>query len=82
MGDLHAHMVLHAGVLERFVDRLVGVGQLHVLAHHGDLDFALGVLGLIDQIVPALEVVGGVFRRSLSQIRPSRPCSCSMRGTL
>ncbi|MPM43776.1 hypothetical protein SDC9_90453 [bioreactor metagenome] len=58
MRDLHAHMVAHAGVLERFVDRLVGVGQLHVLAHHGDLDFALGMLGLIDQVVPALEVGG------------------------
>jgi hypothetical protein len=30
--DLHAHMVLHAGVAQRLVERLVAVGQVHVLA--------------------------------------------------
>lgn len=58
MGDLHGHMALHAGVLERLVDGLVGVRQLDVLADHGDLDLALRVLGLVDQVIPALEVGG------------------------
>ena len=49
-------MVLHAGVLERFVQRFVAVAQVDVLADHGDVHLALRVLGFIDQIVPALEV--------------------------
>ncbi|MDR6152681.1 hypothetical protein QF021_000770 [Acidovorax delafieldii] len=58
MVDLHAHMVAHAGVAQGFVDGLIAVRQVHVLTDHGDGDFALGVLGLVHQIVPALEAGG------------------------
>ena len=51
-------MVFHASVAQRLVERLVAVGQINVLAHHGDADFAFGVLGLVHQIVPALEFCG------------------------
>jgi hypothetical protein len=63
--DLHAHMVAHAGVAQRLVDGLVAVGQLHVLAHHGDAHFALGVLGFVHQVVPALEAGGGGVQAQL-----------------
>ena len=49
-------MVLHAGVAQRLVERLVAVAQVHILADHGDGDFVLRVLGFVDQVVPALEV--------------------------
>ncbi|MDT4841795.1 hypothetical protein FQZ97_756680 [compost metagenome] len=55
MVDLHAHMVAHAGVAQGLVDRLVAVRQVDVFADHGDPDFTLRMLGLVDQIVPALE---------------------------
>ena len=54
--DLHPHVVLHAGVAQRLVERLVAVRQVDVLADHGDVDFALRVLGLVHQVVPALQV--------------------------
>ena len=56
VGDLRLHMVLHAGVAQRFVERFVAVAQVHILAHHGDLHRALRVQHLMHQIVPALEV--------------------------
>ena len=49
-------MVFHAGVAQRLVERLVAVGQIHIFADHGDLHLALWMLGLVDQIVPALQV--------------------------
>jgi hypothetical protein len=54
--DLHAHVVLQPGVAQRLVQRLVAVRQVDVLADHGDLHFALRMLHLVHQVVPALEV--------------------------
>ena len=54
--DLHACMVLHAGMAQCFVERFVAVAQVHVFAHHRDADLACWMFGLEHQIVPALEV--------------------------
>ena len=43
-------------MIERLVDRLVGVADLHVLAHEGDPDFMLGVLDPLDDLSPFGEV--------------------------
>ena len=58
-------MVLHAGVAQRLIDGLVAVRQVHVLAHHGDGDFALRVLGFVHQLIPALEAGGGRVQAQL-----------------
>ncbi|KAF1061152.1 MAG: hypothetical protein GAK39_05880 [Variovorax sp.] len=49
-------MVLHAGVAQRLVERLVAVRQVDVLADHGDRHFLLRMLDLVDQFVPAREL--------------------------
>ena len=51
-------MVFHARMVQRFVERLVAVGQINVLADHGNRHITRRVLGLIDQVVPALELGG------------------------
>ncbi len=56
--DLHAHVVLHPRVAQRLVHRLVAVGQVDVLAHHGDGDLALRMFGFVHELVPALEAGG------------------------
>ena len=56
--DIDACMVLHASVAQGFVQRFVAVGQIHILAHHGDGDFLLGVLDFVDQSIPSAEVCG------------------------
>ncbi len=45
-----------AGVVERFVDRFVGVAMLGVFADDGDADFVLGVSQPLQQIAPVVEV--------------------------
>ncbi len=54
--DLHLGVVLHARMAQCFVERLVAVGQVDVLADHGHRNGELRVLDLMDQVVPALEV--------------------------
>ena len=49
-------MVVDAGVPQRFVERLVRVRQIGVLAAHADRHRALRVLDLLHQLVPALQV--------------------------
>ena len=36
--DIDLNATLDAGVNQRFVERLVGIQQLHVLTDHGDTD--------------------------------------------
>ena len=56
--DLHPRMVVDAGVAQRLVERLVRVGQLDVLAAHGDRHFGLRMLKLVHQTVPARQLGG------------------------
>jgi hypothetical protein len=56
--DIDARMVLHASVAQGFVQRLVAVGQIHILAHHGDGDFLLGVFDFVNQSIPTAEICG------------------------
>src|SRR6266699_1963711 len=44
------------GVDERLVQRLVGVGKVDILAHHGDGDLVLGMLERLDQLFPYFEL--------------------------
>jgi len=37
------HLMVHCGVVDRFVNGLVGVAMLGVFADNGDADFALGI---------------------------------------
>ena len=54
--DHHPRAGLDAGVVQRLVQRLVGVGQVDVLAHHADAHGALGMLQPVDQRVPVGQV--------------------------
>ena len=54
--DLDAHMVFHAGVANRFIERFVAVTEFHILADHDDVDVALRVCGFIHQVIPAFQV--------------------------
>ena len=56
--DLHPRVIVDAGMPQRFVERLVGVRKVGVLAAHGDRDFARRVLHLMHQTVPAAQVGG------------------------
>ena len=54
--DADLGAVADAGVVERFVDRFVGVVVLGVLADDGDADLGFGVTQPLKQIVPVVEV--------------------------
>ena len=54
--DVDLDVVVHAGVAQRLVERLVRVRQLGVLAGHRDRDLALRVGDFLDQPVPATEI--------------------------
>ena len=61
LDDLHARVGGDARVLERLVDRLVGVLQFDVLAHHPDAHAMLGCDEPADDVLP----VGHVRRRQV-----------------
>ncbi len=44
------------GVIERLVDRLVGIAVFHVLPDHGDPHFVDGILDSVDQLAPIADV--------------------------
>jgi hypothetical protein len=74
-------VVVDAGVAQRLVERLVRVGQVGVLAAHGDRDLALR---LLDLCTSWSQRAGRPACAEL-QLRADElvePCSCSMRGTL
>ena len=54
--DADLRPIVHAGMVERFVDRLVGVAMFGILAHHGDGDFVLRIAQPVQQIAPAVQV--------------------------
>ena len=54
--DANLRAVGDAGVVERFVDRLVGVAVLGVFADDGDADFVLRVPQPLQQLAPVVEV--------------------------
>ncbi len=54
--DVHLGLVLGAAVLQGFLDALVGVLQLHVLAHQADVDLVLGLLVAVQEVLPAAQV--------------------------
>ncbi len=56
IANFHSHMVFHAGVAQRFIERFVAVAQIDIFANHHDVDVALRVLGFIDQLVPAFQI--------------------------
>lgn len=58
VADLDAGLRADAGVDERFVERLVAVGVVDVLADHGDRDLALRVLDATDDVLPGGEIGG------------------------
>ena len=45
-----------AGVVQRLVDRLVGVAMLGILADHGDGDLVLRIAQAVEQVAPVIEV--------------------------
>ena len=63
--DQHPRPVGDARVVERLVDRLVGVAVLHVLADHGDPHLVLGVHDPLDHARASRSMSSGLaFRRS------------------
>ena len=57
--EVHVHAVPRAGVFECFHDGLVGVFQLHILAHQRNVERgALGFVSL-EEFLPALQVARG-----------------------
>ena len=54
--DLDLGFRVHAGMHQRFGQRLVGFGQVDILADEGDVDLVLWVHQRVRQLVPDLEV--------------------------
>ena len=54
--DAHLRPIVNAGVIERLVDRLVGVEVRRILADHGDADFMFRIAQAVQQIAPVLQV--------------------------
>ena len=66
---------------EGFFEGLVGVFVLDVLADDGDGDFVFGVVGAVDDVLPAGEVGGGASMRRYLRARASTPSAAKVRGT-
>ena len=58
---LELEVLRERAVGERFFERLVAVLVLDILADDGDGDFVLGVVGAVDEVLPAGEVGFGRF---------------------
>ena len=65
--DLDSHVVLQAGVAQRLVERLVGVEQMRVLAHDGDLDLAFRRLDAPRDLRPAAQIRFARFETEMPQ---------------
>mgnify|MGYP001677499098 CR=1 FL=1 len=64
-GDLDVRIVRDARMVQRLRHRHVGVGQIHILADDGDLDFFRGMLDLEDHLLPLFHVRGTVIHVEL-----------------
>ena len=60
--DDDAGVVGDPGVVERLVDRLVGVAVADVLADDGDRHLAAGVADALDQLAPVVDLQGAGFQ--------------------
>ena len=81
--DADLRPVGDAGMVERLVDRLVGVAVLGVLADHGDADLVLGIAQPVQQLAPVVQVracrpAGPAARRSARRAC-CRPGSAALR---
>ena len=56
--DPHPAARVYPRVRQRLVERLVGVLQVHVLAHEGDVDFVFRMLERVHQVLPGRQVGG------------------------
>ncbi len=56
IGDIDLAAGMNPGMLDRLDQRLVGLGQVNVLADEGDADLVLRVLQRHDQLVPGRQV--------------------------
>jgi hypothetical protein len=65
-----------------FGQRLVGFGEIDVLADEGDVDLVLRMFQRIDQLLPHRQVGGAARMPSLWQTISSIIWSCSMAGIL
>ena len=50
--NVHPAARMHAGMDHRFGQRLVGFGQIDILADEGDIDLVLRMLQRMDQVLP------------------------------
>ena len=79
--DPHPGAGLDAGMDQRLVERLVGIGQFDVLADHADAHLAVRVLEGVDQVRPSDErSAGRAAMPSLVQTIPSSPCAVQHRA--
>ena len=69
IGDVHPGPRLNTGVADRFVQRLVGIEQFHVLAHHRQVELTLRIeLGINDPIPFAEIGRGAIYVESIDYI--------------
>ncbi len=61
--DVDLVVVVDAGMVESLVDREVGVGKLHVLAHERDIDLGRERCRVGDELVPLGHVGLGALER-------------------
>jgi hypothetical protein len=73
---------VHAGMDQRFGQRLVGFGEVDVLADEGDVDLVLRVLERVDQRFQTDRSAALARMPSLWQTISSSIWSCSMAGIL
>ena len=59
VADVHRVAAADAGVVERFVERFVGVGEVHIFANHGNRHFVLQVGNGVVDLLPVAEISGG-----------------------
>ena len=80
-GDLELEVVGEGSVDEGFLEALVGVFVLDVLADDGDRDLVLRVVGAVDDVLPLGEVRVVGLDAEVLEARASTPCSARLRGT-
>ena len=52
-------VVIQTGVAQRLSHRIIGVFQLHVFAHHGDIDRLAGIVATADHALPGGQIGSG-----------------------
>jgi hypothetical protein len=54
--DANLRQVGDASVIDRFIDRLIGVAVFGVFANHGNADLGLWIAQLVQQLAPVIQV--------------------------